>query len=184
MKERGVAILSVVMIAVSGCATIPPAAQTHLNRLADYQEKTTKGTLAACDTLTKGLEFTIDRVRETTREDWNNYIGDAENAAATFGTLRNSLEQTIFLRSLAGDPNGVAARRINDKLDATLAAMLKQIQEAEQRFAGYAKTAKQTKEKDDQGRMRLTFTLPDPAVLSTMAESLARLVAFAGKPGT
>lgn len=39
-------------------------------------------------------------------------------------------------------------------------------------------------EKDDQGRMRLTFTLPDPAVLSTMAESLARLVAFAGKSST
>jgi superfamily II DNA or RNA helicase len=35
-------------------------------------------------------------------------------------------------------------------------------------------------EKDEQGRVRLTITLPDPAVLSTMAESLARLVAFAG----
>ncbi len=34
-------------------------------------------------------------------------------------------------------------------------------------------------EKDEQGRLRMTITLPDPAVLSTMAESLARLVAFA-----
>jgi len=37
-------------------------------------------------------------------------------------------------------------------------------------------------DKDEQGRMRMTITLPDPAVLSTMAESLARLVAFAGNP--
>jgi superfamily II DNA/RNA helicase len=35
-------------------------------------------------------------------------------------------------------------------------------------------------EQDQQGRMRMTITLPDPAALSTMAESLARLVAFAG----
>ena len=37
-------------------------------------------------------------------------------------------------------------------------------------------------EKDEQGRLRMTITLPDPAVLSTMAESLARLVAFASQP--
>lgn len=35
-------------------------------------------------------------------------------------------------------------------------------------------------DKDEQGRMRMTITLPDPAILSTMAESLARLVSFAG----
>jgi hypothetical protein len=37
-------------------------------------------------------------------------------------------------------------------------------------------------EKDEQGRMKMSITLPDPSVLSTMAESLARLVAFAGSP--
>jgi superfamily II DNA/RNA helicase len=36
-------------------------------------------------------------------------------------------------------------------------------------------------EKDEQGRLRMTITLPNPDVLSTMAESLARLVAFASK---
>jgi len=35
-------------------------------------------------------------------------------------------------------------------------------------------------EKDEQGRMRMTITLPDASILSTMAESLARLVSFAG----
>jgi hypothetical protein len=35
-------------------------------------------------------------------------------------------------------------------------------------------------EKDDQGQLRMTITLPDSAALSTMAESLARLVTFAG----
>lgn len=37
-------------------------------------------------------------------------------------------------------------------------------------------------EKDEQGRDRLIITLPDPSVLNTMAESLARLVSFAGHP--
>ena len=37
-------------------------------------------------------------------------------------------------------------------------------------------------DKDDQGQLRMTITLPDAAALSTMAESLARLVAFAGSP--
>ncbi len=37
-------------------------------------------------------------------------------------------------------------------------------------------------EKDDQGQLRMTITLPDAAALSTMAESLARLVSFAGAP--
>jgi hypothetical protein len=35
-------------------------------------------------------------------------------------------------------------------------------------------------DKDEQGRVRMTVTLPDPSVLSAMAESLARLVAFSG----
>ena len=34
-------------------------------------------------------------------------------------------------------------------------------------------------DKDEQGRVRMTITLPDPSVLSAMAESLARLVSFA-----
>jgi superfamily II DNA/RNA helicase len=37
-------------------------------------------------------------------------------------------------------------------------------------------------EKDDQGQLRMTITLPDQAMLSTMAESLARLASFAGAP--
>ncbi|MBA4388587.1 MAG: hypothetical protein C0404_11435 [Verrucomicrobia bacterium] len=37
-------------------------------------------------------------------------------------------------------------------------------------------------EKDEQGNVKMTITLPDPAMLSTMAESLARLVSFAGAP--
>jgi superfamily II DNA or RNA helicase len=36
-------------------------------------------------------------------------------------------------------------------------------------------------EKDDQGRMRLTITLPDPALLATLSDALARLVGFSQK---
>lgn len=37
-------------------------------------------------------------------------------------------------------------------------------------------------DKDEQGRMRMIITLPDPSILSTMAESLARLMSYAGAP--
>ena len=37
-------------------------------------------------------------------------------------------------------------------------------------------------ETDDQGRMRMTITLPDAGALGTMAESLARLASFAAAP--
>ena len=34
-------------------------------------------------------------------------------------------------------------------------------------------------EKDEQGRLRMTITLPDPAQLANMSEALARLMGFA-----
>jgi hypothetical protein len=37
-------------------------------------------------------------------------------------------------------------------------------------------------DKDDQGQLRMTITLPDSSALGAMAESLARLVEFAGGP--
>jgi superfamily II DNA or RNA helicase len=36
-------------------------------------------------------------------------------------------------------------------------------------------------EQDEQGRMKMTITLPDPALLNTMANALARLVSYAGE---
>lgn len=36
-------------------------------------------------------------------------------------------------------------------------------------------------ERDEQGRLKLTMTLPDAAALSSMASSLARLAAFGGR---
>ncbi len=67
-----------------------------------------------------------------------------------------------FLAELAPQPaNTEEHRTTSERVKAQLAACMEQ---------------------DEQGRLRMTVTLPDPAVLSTMAESLARLVAFAGNP--
>ena len=149
MNKNILAASFAILFLIYGCATLPQEAETHLYNLKEFHIATTKGTIAAYDTSVNGLSFTIEKVRETNQEDWNNYITDINAAADKFSNFKNGLDQIIFLHSLQKEPSDANEKKVSAKIKAELQTLLQLSEKSQKNYEKYSSAASNTKDKDN-----------------------------------
>ena len=138
--------------------------------------------LAALDSSSKVDEVTMESGMEELKRRLEVLLG-AKPEAPLDASEKTRLELEASEKVARRERMSVAGGQLLSSAFDFLAALVPQTANKEETARVSERVKEQLAEcleKDEQGRMRLTITLPDPAVLSTMAESLARLVAFAG----
>lgn len=146
----------VALAGLSGCSQLPPQAAEHGRALTAYHDQTAAATLAAFDHLSAGLSQTLDRVRQTTDDDWAAHRADTQDAAARFDRLREA--------AAAGLANPAhAADRLADVR--TLA------EQASETFRSYASTAEQTRAADQ--RAMIDFQLAAARAATELRAAIA-----------